>query len=189
MSITSKISSVWKSLNKKIKELTTSQSNKKVKDLIKEKKKLKKRDLRPGNLIFTTYDAKDKEQTYDKTPLVLILRRNGTHTLGLNFHWIPLSMRINLIKIIIQMNVQNIQRGRPLQFTYENLRPLLKQFGYAPVIRLYINNRLGGVGVVIPPERLIEVARLKTESFTNGRYSAGQLYQMARKRGKKKSKK
>ena len=39
--LTRKISSAWNAASKKIKELTTSQSNKKVKELIKEKKKLK----------------------------------------------------------------------------------------------------------------------------------------------------
>lgn len=180
--LTRKISQLWSKASKKIKELTTSQSNKAVKDLIKEKKTLKRKDFTPGNLIFTSYDAKDKTQTYDKTPLVLILRTGSNHTLGLNFHWCPMSMRINLIKIIIAANEKNIQRGRPLEFSYKQLKPLLKSLGYAPVIRLYINGRLGTKGVVIPPERLIEVARLKTESFTNGKYSAGQMYQMARKR-------
>jgi len=65
---------------------------------------------------------------------------------------------------------------------------MLKGLGYAPCIRLYINSRMGRVGVVIPPERLLEVSKLKTESFTNGKYSAAQLYNMAKKRGKTKSK-
>ena len=171
---------------KKIQELSPSQSLKKVKELLKERKKMTKKDVRPGNLLFTFYNAKDKEQTYDRTPLVLILKRNSSHTLGLNFHWIPLSMRLNLIKTIIRMNEQNIKRNRPLEFSYNQLKPMLKSLGYAPCIRLYINKRISGTGVVIPPERLFEVARLKTETFTQGRYSASQLFQMAKKRGKAK---
>jgi hypothetical protein len=171
-------------LRTKVQELSPSQSLKKVKDLLKERRRMHKGDLIPGNLVFTFYNAKDKEQTYDRTPLVLILKRNGSHTLGLNFHWIPLSMRLNLIKAIIQMNAKEIKRGEPLRFSYEDLKPMLKSMGYAPCIRLYINKRLSGTGVVIPPERLMEVARLKTETFTKGRYSASQLFQMARRRGR-----
>ena len=143
-----------------------------------------KKDMIPGNIFFTFYDAKYKENTYDRTPLVLVLRRNRSHTLGLNFHWIPLSMRINLIKAIVAMNEKNIKNNKPLEFSYETLKPMLKGLGYAPCIRLYINKRIGSTGVVIPPDRLMEVARLKTETFTNGKYSAEQLYVMARKAGK-----
>jgi hypothetical protein len=172
----------------KIKELTNGQSNAKVKDLLKEKKNLSKAEMQPGNLLFTAYDAKDKTFAYDKTPLVLILRRNRTHTLGLNFHWIPLSMRINLIKYILKLNKKNIEKNKPLDFNYKDLKPMLKSLGYAPCIRLYINKRFGPKGVVLPADRMVEIARLKTESFTNGRYSASQMYQRARKAGKKKIK-
>jgi len=186
MSILSKIKSFGSKIIKKIKELTIPQSNKAVKELLKEKKKLKERDFKPGNIIFMKYDAKYKEQTFDKTPLMMVLRRNKTHTLGLNYHWAPMSMRINLIKIIILANAKNIQNNKPLDFKYKQIKPLLKQLGYAPIIRLYINKRISSVGVVLPPERLMEAARLRTESFTNGRYSAGQMIQMARKQTKKK---
>lgn len=171
---------------KKIKELSPTQSYKKVKELLKERKKMTKKDMIPGNLIFTFYNAKYKENTYDRTPLVLLLKRNGTHTLGLNFHWIPMSMRINLIKHIIRLNEKNIKANKPLEFSYNQLKPMLKTLGYAPCIRMYINKRFSSTGVVIPPDRLIEVARLKTETFTKGKYSAEQLYKMARKAGRKK---
>lgn len=169
---------------RKIKELTPEQSYQKVKDLLKEKKKLTKKDCAPGNLLFTLYDAKYQEYTFDRTPLVLILRRNATHTLGLNFHWILPSMRLNLIFHIIKINRKNIEKGKPIQFEYSQLKPLLKSLGYAPCIRLYINKRFAQNGVVIPPERLVEVALMKTETFTNGKFSAAQLFKMANKRGK-----
>lgn len=170
-------------LTKKIKELTPSESMKKVKDLLKERKKMVKTDIIPGNLIFTFYDAKNKEETYDKTPLILVLKRGSSHTLGLNFHWLPMKMRLNLIKHIIGINKKNIKENKPLEFSFEQLKPMLKALGYAPCIRLYINKRISSTGVVIPPDRLIETAKLRTETFTNGRYSAEQLYTMARKRG------
>ena len=168
-----------------VKELTPTQSYKKVKELLKEKKKITKKDFFPGNLIFTFYNAKYKEFTYDKTPLILILRRNNSHTLGLNFHWLPLKYRLNLIRIIMKMNKENIKEGKPIQFSYQDLKPLLKKFGYAPCIRLYINKRIGPTGLVIPPDRLLEVARLKTEIFTNGKYTAEQMFKMAHLRAKK----
>jgi len=172
----------------KIRELSPKQSYAKVKNLLKEKKRLTKKDMIPGNLIFTHYDAKYKENTYDRTPLVLILRRNPTHTLGLNFHWLLMNMRMDLVLHIMKLNKRNIQDGLPLQFSYDKMKPLLKKFGYAPCIRLYINKRFAKSGIKIPPSRLMEITMLKTETFTAGRYSAPQLFKMALSSGKKRAK-
>lgn len=177
-----------KDIFRKIKEFPQSLSNAKVKDLLKQRQRIKGKHFIPGNLIFTSYNAKYKENTYDKTPLILILRKGTRHTLGLNFHWIPLRMRLKLIKTILKLNKQNIKNNKPLEFSYKELKPMLKGLGYAPCIRLYINKRLGHTGVIIKPERLIQVARLKTESFTNGRYSAEELYSKALKAGKSRNK-
>lgn len=171
-------------MKKKNKELSPAQSYKSVQKLIKEKKKLKGSHFVPGNLIFTYYDAKYKDLTYDRTPLVLVLRRNSSHTLGLNFHWILPSMRMDLVFHIMKINRKNIKKGQPLQFSYKQLRPMLKGLGYAPCIRLYINARFAKQGVVIPPERLMEISMMKTETFTQGRYSAAQLFKRAKQQGK-----
>jgi len=172
---------------KKVKELTPVQSYQKVKSLLKERKRLYDKDFVPGNLIFTFYDAKFKEFTFDRTPLVLILRHNKTHTLGLNFHWILPSMRLNLIFHIIKINRKNIEQNKPIHFEYKQLKPMLKSLGYAPCIRLYINKRFAKNGIIIPPERLVEIALLKTETFTNGKYSAAELFRMASRKGKLKA--
>jgi len=173
---------------RKLKELPQRLSNLKVQELLKERQRIKSKHFIPGFIIFTSYNAKFKENTYDKTPLVLVLKRGTSHTLGLNFHWIPFRMRLKLIKIILKLNKTNIKQNKPIVFNYGELKPLLKGLGYAPCIRLYINKRFSPSGVIIKPERLLEVARLKAETFTQGRYSAEQLYAKALTAGKKKSK-
>lgn len=165
-------------------ELTKKESNKKLQELLKERINLRaKKHIQPGNIIFTSYNAKYKENTYDKTPLALVLKRGVKHTLVINFHWLPVAKRMYLIDQIMRMNKRNIEKGLPLEFNYVHLKPMLKALGYAPCIRKYINARMGRVGVVIPPHRLVEVARMKGETFTNGRYSASQLFQMAKRAG------
>ena len=178
-----------KKLTKKLREFTPAESIAMVKALLKKKRLLSKVELKPGHLIFSHYNAKDKENTYDQTPLVLILKINKRHILGLNFHWIPFSMRVNLVKHIIKINAGAIRQRKPLKFSYKQLKPMLKSLGYAPCIRLYIKRRFGRQGVVIPNYMLMEMARLKTETFTRGRYSAGQMFAMARAAGKAKNKK
>lgn len=164
-----------------VKELSKKDSYDKVRGLIKQQEQLSRAKMVPGNIVFTSYNAKDKESTYDRTPLILVLRSSKTYTLGLNFHWLPLGHRLYLIEHINK----NTSKGSSIQFSYDDLKPMLKSLGYAPCIRLYINNRLAKRGVVIPPDRLREVAMLKAETFTNGKYSASQLYQMAKNRGRK----
>lgn len=177
-----------KSIYKRNKELTPKESIEMVKSLLKRKRPIKWNKMKPGHLFFTSYNAKDKEQTYDRTPLVMMFWRNGKYTLGLNFHWLPISMRLNLIKHIININKMRIKHRKSLIFSYKQLKPMLKSLGYAPCIRLYINRRFGRSGVIIPPYMLEEMGRVRSETFTNGKYSASELYRMAKNRNRKKTK-
>jgi len=173
----------------KIPELSPKESLEIVKGLLKRKRKIVSKNVKPGHILFTTYNAKFKEFTYDRTPLVLILKRSPGYTLGLNFHWLPVSLRMNLVKHIMDKNRANIRQRKAFKFTYSDFKPMLKSLRYAPCIRLYINRRFGKQGVVIPGYKLLEIARLRTETFTQGKYSASQLYAMARQAGARKAKK
>ena len=170
----------------KTKELTPSQSINMFKEFYKKgKKSLKQKDFRPGTLIAYMYNAKDKEMTYDRTPLVLVLKRSRGYTLCINFHWAPVPLRVILVKKIISLNKRNIKLNKELEFDYKTLKPFLKRIGFSPVIRLYINNRISSSGIIIPSDQLMNAARMKTETFTKGKYTAEQLYLMALKQNKK----
>lgn len=162
-------------------ELSATASIKLMKDIFKNKKTLTPKDLRPGKMLTYFYNAKDKSNTYDKTPLVFVLRRNKTHTLGLNIHWLPFPLRQVLIKKILgtNSNKKNIKAKKPLEFSYKNLKPFLKRLGYAPVIRLYINKRISKKGVIVPDDMLLQAARIKSETFTQGKVSAETMYRKA----------
>lgn len=135
-------------------------------------------NFKVGNLLIMRYYAKDTKKVFDVQPMVLILSVNDSHMLGLNFHWIPFKMRIWLIRYIIKVNKERIRKGERIKFDYKKVKPFLKKMKYAPCIRLYIRKRIGSSGVVIPPERLIEVAPLKTEIFTHG-VQAEKMYELA----------
>lgn len=170
-------------MSRRVTELTKKESVEAVKTLLKSRGRLHEKHFAPGNIVFTSYNAKDKTMTFDRTPLALVLRRGRRYSLVLNFHWLPVQMRVNLIKYILQSNKSNIENSKPLEFNYQDLKPRLKSLGYAPCIRKYINKRIGKVGVVIPPHLLMQAARMKTETFTNGKYSAEQMYAIAKRRG------
>lgn len=168
------------------KGLSASESIKFVKDMLKTKtKKLTLKDFEPGSLLMYRYNARDKSQTFDATPLVMVLKTSRRYVLAINFHWLPVPLRIVLVKKILQMNTKNIKAGKKLEFSYKELKPFLKRLGYAPCIRLYIKNRISETGVVIPPEHLMNAARTKSETFTNGKISAEELYKRAIQGNKK----
>lgn len=165
---------------KDILPLTTKESFAVLKKLIKEnKKKLTLKDFQSGKILMLAYDAKDKSQTYDKTPLVMILKRNKSHTLAVNLHWAPVPLRIILVKFILDKNKNNIKNGKPLEMDFATLKPVLKKIGFSPVIRLYINKRIASTGVIIPDDQFMNAAKLKTETFTQGKANAETLYKKA----------
>ena len=163
-------------------QLSKSDSKKMLKELLRNSKRVQKY-LIPGNLILTMYDAK-YEAPYDARPLFLVLAKNSNHVLGLNFHWLPVNMRMKLVYAILKLNSRNIKDQKPLEFSYKQLKPFLKRFNYAPCIRLYIRKRFAPKGAVIPPEHLVKVARLDTAIFTG--ISAEKAYALARTKFNKK---
>lgn len=135
-------------------------------------------DFRTGTMLFYRYDAKFKENTYDKTPLVIIIRRSRGYVLGINFHWAPVPLRITLLQVILKFNRANIKNNKPFQITYNMMKPLIYKMGMLPIIRLYIFSRISKRGVVVPPEYWLQAARLRSESFSGG-YSAEYLWKKA----------
>lgn len=149
-----------------------------LKQLFSNKSLRKSRDsLKSGSLFIGAYNAKNKLDTYDKRPFVLILKQNKSHILGLNFHYLPVKHRVSLIKVILKLNENNIKNNKPLRFSYEQIKPFLKKFGYVPCIRLYIRKRLSNVLIKINSEQLLPMSKLNTALFTNG-VKPEQIYKM-----------
>lgn len=138
-------------------------------------------DFKPGNLLFLKYNAKDKSKVYDRNPLVMIMYRKGRHTLGLNFHWLPFIMRVELIRLIFSRNVSRVKNRKPIVFNYGELKGFLKKRGYAPCIRKYINARFSKTGYKVPNSQLLGFARLNMMMFTGG-MSTEEVYAKACKK-------
>lgn len=165
-------------------EYTVKDSVNIVKNLFKDKNLKHGRDsIKTGSLFFCSYDALNKMNVYDKRPFVLLLRQNRTHILGLNFHYLPVRKRTQLIKIILSFNKNNIKNKKPLDFTYKVFKSFFRTFGYIQCIRLYIRKRMSPVVVKIPPEQLLPISKLNTSIFTNG-VKAEQIYKMQNKKNK-----
>ena len=126
------------------------------------------RNIRPGKCMFFKYDAKHKQHTFDKYPLVLVLKISKSYMLGLNFHWCEAHAKIRLIEKILAMNTDSIGRIiNPLKFSYDYLKPYLKKKGYRLCVRLYIKDRLKSNAIMIESRNLLDVARMRLTKFVD----------------------
>lgn len=126
------------------------------------------RNIRPGKCMFFKYDAKNKKSTFDKYPLVLVLKTSQSYMLGLNFHWCESHAKIRLVEKILAMNTNSKGEIRnPLKFTYEMLKPLLTKKGYRLCLRLYIKKRLKSNAIIIDSKYLLDIARMRLTKFVD----------------------
>jgi len=167
-----------------VKELTPKESVEMIKNLMKTSSVKIQSNLLPGNLITFVYDAKDKSQKFDRTPFVMVLSKTSKYMLGVNFHWMPVSHRSVLVDYILRKNSKRIRMKKPLKMGYRELRAAVKGIGAFPVVRLYIRARMSPKGVLVPSELLRDAAKMKTETFTQGKANSTTLWQRAKQKYK-----
>lgn len=129
--------------------------------------------LIPGKMLFYKYNAKDKTQKYDKTPLVIVLGVSKNYVLGLNFHWYPSGIRKVFVHWLFKMYRK--KKGSDFIINYRSIKPMLIKLGAAPVIRLYIRKRISQYGYEVPQDLWETAVNLPSESFTGG-ISAEKMY-------------
>jgi len=170
MPLTNLLKKAYKSVkNLGSKELTSRESIEMLQNLIKKNKVPIQKHLKPGALVTFVYDAKNKSESYDRTPLVMVLSTTSKYMLGCNFHWMEMNKRQILVQFILDQNKNRIRKNLPLQMSYKLLRATMKGIGLFPVIRLYIRGRISKTGVRIPDELLMQATKMKTETFTKGK--------------------
>lgn len=177
--------SIYSNIKKRLsvlgtKELTTKESIEMFKNLVQTSKVPIQKHLQSGNLVTFKYNAKDKSIKYDKTPLVLVLRSNSKYMLGLNFHWLTISRRVLLVDYLIKSQSKQIRNNNPFNVSYKKLKQIINSLGAFPVVRLYIRGRISSNGVKIPNHLLMQAAKLKTETFTQGKANSTTLWKRAK---------
>lgn len=150
--------------------------------MLQNTKTFRKEDLDAGSIIFFKYYAKDYEATFDRTPLVLVLRTSKRYMLGLNLHWLPVFSRVWLVDKILERSKYSVKTRNKIDFKYSDFKPLMRSVKFAPCIRLYIKRRMSRRGVRVPIENFKTAAQLRTESFTRGKYTASELIRMSNMR-------
>ena len=141
-----------------------------VKELLKNpislSKEIRDKNIVDGSIIYFEYNAKDQESVFDMKPLIIVFGISRGYILGLNFHWIPMESRKELVEYIIKLNTKNKKIQTPLEFTYKDFKPLLKKNVFRRSVRLYIRKRTSLNGIIIDPKYLLDVVQLRLEHFS-----------------------
>ncbi len=90
---------------------------------------LKAAKVIPGEMIIFSYDPKHKETLpyYDKNPLVIVLDKTLDGWFGVNIHYLPPSIRAQLL-FDIQYNRRNTQQIKMMLEKNEMTKPCLKRY-------------------------------------------------------------
>lgn len=111
-----------------------------------------------GKMFFFYYDPKLKESLpyYDRFPLALPIELYGDGFLGINFHYLPLNLRVHLLdKLYDLTNNDKFDETTRIQASYSILAGASRYKEFQPCIKRYLANHI--------QSRLIEVEADKWE--------------------------
>jgi hypothetical protein len=139
-----------------------------IKDKLKKTKdKIKISSAKPGSFYTFEYDSKMYEEGelpyYDKQPLILLLSKGGGYYLGLNFHYLPPSVRKDVLDRLKSRFKKQWSADKILpNVTWSNVRGQVRHSQV--MVKLYLENRMGTMSRVKNTE-MEQVIDLKSEDF------------------------
>lgn len=109
----------------------------------------------PGTLQFFHYDAKLKDVLpyWDRLPLVLPIETYGDSFLGINFHYLPLNLRVHLLDaLLVLTDDKKITPTARIQASYGILVAASRFKAFKPCIKKYLYSHIHGGILTIDPE-------------------------------------
>ena len=93
-----------------------------------------------GALYFFVYDPKTKADLpyYDRFPLVLPLKREPDGFIGLNLHYLPIPLRIKLLKKLLPLAMYDGDDIRRIRVTYDILNASNRYREFKPCVKRYL---------------------------------------------------
>jgi len=161
--------------------------------LLRTTKDIQTSRLFPGAMNFYVYDPKTKEKLpyYDKFPLVLIIGITDKGFSGINFHYLPIPIRIKLYeKIDALSKMKKYSQQRILQLTWETLLNASRFPEVRPAIKQYLFGHIRSRIIKVPLEDWKTALMLPNEDFakvstaTVHRISAASLSRRPSRRAK-----
>ena len=121
-----------------------------------------------GKMYFFVYDAKHKATLpyYDKFPLIFPVDRVQGGFTGLNFHYLPLQLRAQLMDALYDITNNNrYDESTKLKLSYSVLKGAEKFKLFQPTFKRYLNSQVRSRFVLIEPSEWDIALFLNSEQF------------------------
>lgn len=121
-----------------------------------------------GKMYFFMYDAKHKDTLpyYDKFPLIFPVDRVEKGFTGLNFHYLPLPLRAQLMDALYDItNNKRYDESTKLRLSYNILKGAEKFKLFRPTFKRYLSSHVRSRFVQIEPAEWDIALWLQTEQF------------------------
>lgn len=121
-----------------------------------------------GKMFFFMYDAKHKATLpyYDKFPLIFPVDRTPNGFTGLNFHYLPLQLRAQLMDALYDItNNDRYDETTKLKMSYGVLKGAEKFSLFRPTFKRYLNSQVRSRFIQIEPAEWDIALFLQTEQF------------------------
>lgn len=99
----------------------------------------------PGNLYMYLYDPKGKKDLpyYDKFPLVFPFRKTPDGFIGLNMHYLPYQLRIQLLdKLMVFKTNTRMDETTKLKYSWATIDGLSRFAAAAPCVKQYLTGHV-----------------------------------------------
>lgn len=126
------------------------------------------RMFRPGEMYLFNYQARDKDKLpyYDRFPLIMLIDVYSSGFLGLNFHYLPVLKRAELMDSMYKLKNNNkFDETTRLKISYNIVKALPGDPLYKPCVKRYLNNYVKSRFVKIHPAEWDLVLMLPLDRF------------------------
>lgn len=121
----------------------------------------------PGHFCFFFYSAKGYQEGtlpyYDTSPMSLILGAEGKLISGLNWHYLPLNLRVQLFQQILAIEGGSFTDKRKLEATYETIKAVTNL--YKPCYKNYLVGSIRSQAVWVPMDSALISIFLPVANF------------------------
>jgi len=125
-------------------------------------------NLIPGQIYFMRYDPKHKDTLpyYDTAPLFILLDIRDDMLFGINTHYLPYRLRIQLINALLDtITASKWDHKTKAKINYQMVKSMSKYGICKPALKSYLFNHMRSKLVRIPAENWKKVAYLPIETF------------------------
>jgi len=121
----------------------------------------------PGNMYLFKYDPKDKDLPfYDMFPLVIPFTRTEGGFMGINFHYLPYMMRVNILKEFNRFATdKKITERTRIRLSYRVIESTRMFRFIKPAIRHYLGQQLRSRLMIIPFPDWVVASQLPVQRF------------------------